>query len=229
MTTKVRRVPVKTTAARKKAAPAPKPVLPEHFLDHLGCKVQDGELFEYKGRQSVALGIDQSYSGFAVTAALASDGPYFTWCYKAPGTGVTRLQHVEAFLYAVLDVVTRSFEITATALEGYAFGSQMANMAGELGATVKLQLAEFFPDQDGPHYPLIVPPTNLKQYITGKGTAKKNEILLYCLKNWGVEFRDDNMADSFGLAHLAAKHSKFTYQQAVVDKLWGDPKFREYT
>jgi hypothetical protein len=43
----------------------------------------------------------------------------------------------------------------------------MANMAGELGGVIKLSLYEYFiePELD---YPLIFPPTSLKNYITGK-------------------------------------------------------------
>jgi crossover junction endodeoxyribonuclease RuvC len=40
----------------------------------------------------------------------------------------------------------------------------------------------------------------LKKYATGKGTSKKQEMLLQIYKRWGVEFNDDNAADSYALA-----------------------------
>jgi hypothetical protein len=40
----------------------------------------------------------------------------------------------------------------------------------------------------------------LKKYATGKGTAKKQEMLLQIYKRWGVEFNDDNAAD-FTIIH----------------------------
>jgi hypothetical protein len=35
----------------------------------------------------------------------------------------------------------------------------------------------------------------LKKYAAGKGTAKKQEMLLQIYKRWGLEFNDDNAAD----------------------------------
>jgi len=73
-----------------------------------------------------------------------------------------------------------------------------------LGGIVKLSLYSYFNNRDG-QYPLIVPPTNLKKYVTGKGNGvSKSQMLLQVYKKWGVEFNDDNAADSYGLAHLVA-------------------------
>jgi Holliday junction resolvasome RuvABC endonuclease subunit len=114
-----------------------------------------------------------------------------------------------------------NFEIVDVAMEGYAFGSQMANMLGELGGMVKLTLLDFG------IYPLIVPPTNLKKYVTGKGNGiSKSQMLLYVYKKWGVDFTDDNAADSYALARLVAGMHETAYEKEVYDKLQ-DPKFRE--
>jgi hypothetical protein len=106
-------------------------------------------------------------------------------------------------------------------MEGYAFGSQMANMLGELGGMVKLTLLDFG------IYPLIVPPTNLKKYVTGKGNGiSKSQILMYVYKKWDAEFSDDNAADSFALARLVSGKHELAYEKEMYDKLQ-DPKFRE--
>jgi Holliday junction resolvasome RuvABC endonuclease subunit len=106
-------------------------------------------------------------------------------------------------------------------MEGYAFGSQMANMLGELGAVVKMTLYEFGV------YPLIVPPTNLKKYVTGKGNGiSKSQMLLYVYKKWGADISDDNAADSYALAKIVSGSAELEYEKDVYTKLQ-DPKFRE--
>jgi hypothetical protein len=67
----------------------------------------------------------------------------------------------------------------------------------------------------------------LKKYITGKGTGvQKNQILLNVYKKWGIEFNDDNAADSYGLARIAAGMGDLTYEKEIIKKLL-DPKFKE--
>lgn len=163
----------------------------------------------------VYIGIDQSYSGFAITAL--NDTGYKTTVYKSDKRGVERLKDIQAYVMNVL----AEYTITDVAMEGYAFGSQMANMLGELGGMVKLTLLEFG------IYPLIVPPTNLKKYTCGKGNGvSKSQMLLHVYKNWGVEFTDDNAADSYALAHLVSGSYTRAYEKEVYTKLQ-DPKFRE--
>lgn len=172
------------------------------------------------------LGIDQSYSGFATTY-LAEDNSYVTIVRKFEGVGISRLAEVYKTLNMEIDHLFDEYQCTVedAAIEGYAFGSQMANMAGELGAITKLALYNRF--DNNAKYPLIVPPTNLKKYVAGKGTGvAKSQMLLHVFKNWGAEFSDDNAADSFGLAHLVAKKYKKAVEKEVYEKLQ-DPKFRE--
>jgi crossover junction endodeoxyribonuclease RuvC len=166
--------------------------------------------------EPVYLGIDQSYSGFAITAY--QDGNYYTEVFKSDKKGIERLRDIQAY---VMDSLYQYPKVTDVAMEGYAFGSQMANMLGELGGMVKLTLLDFG------IYPLIVPPTNLKKYACGKGNGvSKSQIMLYVYKNWGAEFTDDNAADSYVLAHLVSGSYTRAYEKEVYLKLQ-DPKFRE--
>jgi crossover junction endodeoxyribonuclease RuvC len=163
----------------------------------------------------VHIGIDQSYSGFALTAIQGAD--FYTEVYKSPKHGVERLRDIQSHM---MDWIVKFERIEDVAMEGYAFGSQMANMLGELGGMVKLTLLEFN------IYPLIVPPTNLKKYATGKGNIPKSQIILYVYKNFGVEIPEDNAADSYILAHLVSGQYTRAYEKEVYEKLQ-DPKFRE--
>lgn len=164
---------------------------------------------------AVAVGIDQSYSGFAMTA-IDDDDNYYTEVHKLDGFGVERLVDAQRIMKAFLD----DFNVKAVAIEGYAYGSQMANMLGELGGVVRLFLFNYSKNKEEVKHPLVVPPTSLKKYITGKGTGvKKNQVLLSVYKKWNVEFADDNAADSYGLARLVRNKHDFEYEKEVYDKL----------
>ena len=164
----------------------------------------------------VYLGIDQSYSGFAITAY--QNGNYYTEVYKSDKRGIDRLRDIQAH---TMNWLHQFDNVKDVAMEGYAFGSQMANMLGELGGMVKLTLLDFG------IYPLIVPPTNLKKYVTGKGNGiSKSQMLLQVYKKWDAEFTDDNAADSYALARLVSGSHELAYEKEVYAKLQ-DPKFRE--
>lgn len=167
---------------------------------------------------NIYMGIDQSYGGFAITF-LHEDGElYYTTVFKADAAGVTRLKVIRNHLRFALQDWARIKDVS---MEGYAFGSQMANMLGELGGLVKLTLNDYS------IYPLIVPPTTLKKYATGKGQGvAKSQIMLQVFKKWGAEFSDDNAADSYVLARIVAGLHTLEYEKEIYEKMQ-DPKFRE--
>ena len=165
----------------------------------------------------VYVGIDQSYTGFAITF-LDQNLDHYTTVYKDETSGILRLHKIKQHLIDSL----RGRVIRDVAMEGYAFGSQRANMLGELGGMVKLALFEDFD-----LYPLIVPPTVLKKYATGQGTkVSKSQIMLSVYKKWGVDLPDDNAADSYVLARIAKGGYALVYEKEIVSNL-KDPKFRE--
>lgn len=192
------------------------PVRETHRFAH-GAKVVDGGLFNVQGEEDIYIGLDQSYGGFGLTAVCPGPESFFSWCYASKGKGIDRLLDIEDWLTAVMRelCIRHAFRVADVAIEGYAFGSQRANMLGELGAIVKRFLL-----MELQTYPLIVSPTQVKKFATGKGTqVSKSQMLLAVYKNWNVEFHDDNMADSFVLAHVAMGTSRFAYQKEVLAKL----------
>jgi hypothetical protein len=178
---------------------------------------------------SIAIGIDQSYSGFGITVLDAKDvANYKTNVFKAEGLHIDRLVWIQEKLTEILDYYTFYNKPSSiiVAMEGYAFGTTMAHMLGELGAIVKLVCYNELDEFEG-KYPYIIPPTTLKKYITGKGTGvQKNQVLLAVYKKWGVEFNDDNAADSYALAMLAAGKGNLAYELEILEKIKG-PTFRE--
>lgn len=174
----------------------------------------------------MAVGVDPSLTGFAVTA-LTADGAYSTRLYRSSYRGVDRLMDISLWLSMLTeDLYDKGFPVQDVAVEGTVVASHSAVALGELSGIVRVAL---FHAVKGPgKYPLQVPPTMLKKYATDKGNAKKNEVMLAVYKKWGVEFSDDNMADSFVLAKIALGRASTGYEQAVLDKL-SDPKFRDGT
>jgi Holliday junction resolvasome RuvABC endonuclease subunit len=167
----------------------------------------------------VAVGIDQSYGGFAISILeIPPQAKFFTAVAKnSEFKGVERLAELRSFLLDTLE----GHVIKDVAMEGYAYSATMGHTMGELGGMVKIALFDTFGIK-----PIIVAPATLKKYITGKGTGvQKNQILLNVYKKWDVEFTDDNAADSYGLARIAAGISDLSYEKSVLDGL-KDPKFR---
>ena len=97
-------------------------------------------------------------------------------------------------------------------------------MLGELSATVRLTIYDFFDDDR--KYILKVPPMTLKKFAAGKGNAKKQEMLLQIYKRWGLEFTDDNAADAYALGRLISKTYINDVERAVADQM-SDPKYRD--
>lgn len=83
---------------------------------------------------------------------------------------------------------------TTVAMEGYGFSSQMAHSLGEIGGCIRLSLY-----LRGCNL-LIIPPTTLKKYLTGKGVGQKNVVMKHVHRRWGFDVDDDNQTDAFGCA-----------------------------
>lgn len=146
------------------------------------------------------VGIDQSYTGFGFSVDGEAKKKSFPSSRYAGD--IIRLCAIRSWFMDWLSLQKRA-GIDLVVMEGYASAAKFGReMAGELGGVVKLAVYDVLHTE-----PLIVPPNSLKKFVTGKGTAKKNEMLLGVYKKWGQEFSDDNQADAFaleqfGLAYL---------------------------
>lgn len=83
-------------------------------------------------------------------------------------------------------------------MEGYSMhGPGNLTIAPELGGIVRLWLLDGFD-------PVEVAPTQVKSVATGKGNAKKDEVMTSVLARWGFDCGgDDNLADAYTLARWA--------------------------
>ena len=180
-----------------------------------------------KNKANVTIGIDQSLTGFAVTVLdIAEPQKFITWVYKSPYFGIERLADIRQWLSDNLYYADEHWDVVDLALEGTVLASHAALVLGELSAVVRLTIFDHYDEEDPRRFPLKVPPMTLKKYATGKGNAKKQEMLMQIYKRWGAEFNDDNAADSYALARLVSKNSIDAIEKAVVEQM-SDSKYRD--
>ena len=186
-------------------------------------KEWDGGLLREPASSLVFVGIDQSYTGFGITV-MSETGAYYTWVYTSSYKGVDRLLDIDKFLSRIL--LDYSWRTKDIAIEAPVRMSHSALMSGELLAVVKLVCRKAFGRTD-PGYPVQVPPSTLKKYVTNNGRADKKDMLAAVRTEWGADFgRNDNAADSFGLAMLASKFADTAERKDIVQKL-GQTKFKD--
>lgn len=105
-------------------------------------------------------------------------------------------------------------------IEGLAMGISRTTALTQL-AGLNYMIREHFLLCDIPF--VVVPPTQLKKFITGKGNVKKEMMLLEVYKRYDVSFSDNNLCDAYALAKIGeAIINKVTLtkpQQAVIDEL----------
>ncbi len=86
-------------------------------------------------------------------------------------------------------------------VEGYAYGAKCSReQLGEWGGLVRMLAYEH-----GWNI-VVVPPASLKLFVTGKGTAPKEQVILSCFKRWGYSAADNNDADAYSLMRLGVDY-----------------------
>ena len=176
------------------------------------------------------VGIDQSYTGFAMVAVDADGNlvgeDVFSFESKKYGSGIDRLLAVYNYVQSLFEIQEGAMcSIEHIAMEGYSAASKFGReQAGELGAMVKLAVYDHFVTKPGGlRYPTIVQPSTLKKFVTGSGAAKKNQMMLAVYKKWGYETTDDNLADAYALARLVLAldngSTNYEYEKAALEKV----------
>lgn len=90
-----------------------------------------------------------------------------------------------------------AYDVHLVVIEGYAYNKQYSQvLMVELGTMVR-----YFLKTKAMRY-IIVPPTRLKQFVTGKGNSKKDLMLLNVFKSWAFETDSHDIADAYGLARM---------------------------
>jgi crossover junction endodeoxyribonuclease RuvC len=115
-----------------------------------------------------------------------------------------RLKSINDIILELIDIYKKG-NSGIVYVEGLSFGAKgnaIMQLAG-LHYLIRINLCL----KDGLKYD-IIPPTTLKKFTTGKGNAKKELMLLEVYKRWGIEFKDNNLADAYSLARMALDNYK---------------------
>nr|WP_245581092.1 hypothetical protein [Paenibacillus ginsengihumi] len=120
------------------------------------------------------------------------------------------------------EVMAHIREGDIVAIEGFGFSSQQAIMLGWIGGCIRDRLYRC-----GIPY-TEVSPSQVKKFATGKGNAKKDEMVLPIYRKWGFEHGSDNVRDAYVLAQIARATQvvvRLTKEQAeVVQSILNPPE-----
>lgn len=81
-------------------------------------------------------------------------------------------------------------------IEDYVHASPSIVTSVEIGTLVRFSL--YMEDVE----PWYIPPTTLKKFVSGSGSAKKDMMLMHIFKRWGFTASTDNIGDAVGLAMM---------------------------
>lgn len=171
------------------------------------------------------MGIDQSLTGFGLVGYSPKDGTAFLWLYRSDARGVKRLLDIQFFVTSTLkQIVLRCGVPGHVVMEAYGFSSQKGHALGECGAATKLALIHALGVCEMVAYPTTPTPQQVKKFATGKGNAKKDDMKLAVYKKWAVELSDENLADAYTMARMAAaievpEHMDYEYERQVIGVL----------
>lgn len=157
----------------------------------------------------IIVGIDPSLTGLAV-CTYYDNGEYGMQTFSSePAT--TLEARLERYVYLARKAIDDIPKDCPVFLEGYSFGSRgsavltMAEFGGVfrflLSRRAYVRAGSYFVDALGI---TEVPPTCLKKFVTGKGTADKTAMAMGAYKRWSVEFRTNDEVDAYSLARMGA-------------------------
>lgn len=150
------------------------------------------------------VGLDQSYSGFGIVIIDHQEAQTSLWKFPPKDSDGMRLGDIYVNLITLFTRLQDTYDEVHIAMEGYANGRTFnREKMGELGGIVKLSHATVFGTD-----PTIVPPTSLKKFVTGKGTASKDDMVSAVQSKWAKDITNNNIADAYGLAEYVKDTTK---------------------
>jgi crossover junction endodeoxyribonuclease RuvC len=113
------------------------------------------------------------------------------------------IQRVDSFLGWTNEIMTE-YKPMKVCIEGYGYANKytLATLV-EIGTAIRLALHAHQCEY------IEIAPGTLKKFATGKGNAKKDQIMLAVYKKWGFDPETNNIADAYVLAKMAAEKAGF--------------------
>lgn len=147
--------------------------------------------------------VDQSMARTGLTKYFIRGGEYISYSFKnTKGNTYSRIWNLGKWIEERLYENGNSLMVV---FEGYSFGSNnKRELLGEVGYVVKSQFFEIS-DEDNTFIPcIIIPPTSLKKFVTGRGNGvDKKEMHEIVTKKWGAKTQNHDESDSYALAVIA--------------------------
>lgn len=176
-------------------------------------------------------GIDQSITGTAV-ALINEKGKFVKGILIESGPtrekdGASRRMYRLCYIAEqVLQFIRENAgdEPYTVAREDYSYGSKgQVFELGELGGVIDTTLYSSLDNQCHGHY--VMPIGTWKKFCLGNGNiAKDTSYLLKVFKEFGIEFKDNNVADAFMIGHTLWAMFKSAHNQDYFDKMTQDAK-----
>ncbi len=139
------------------------------------------------------LGLDLSLTQSGYCFYEREKNTYTVGVIKPKMCGIARLSFVRDELSELL--IGNKPDIVF--IEGYAFGAKFKSaQIGELGGVIKTYLFK----NEIPF--LILPILTIKKFTTGKGNADKDLIIKTVKEKYGIETKNDNIADAVSIARM---------------------------
>ena len=157
------------------------------------------------------VGIDASLTSTGIV--VLNEGYVYTDTIQRKSTGVERLIEIRELVRLAVSGAD------LVAIEGYAFARpNQAHQIGELGGVLRVMFHE-----EKIKY-IEAAPSAVKKFATGKGNAKKEDVVLSVYKRWGKEFKTNDETEAFVLAKIGEAWLKGTkgltvFQRDVVAAL----------
>nr|DAQ92160.1 MAG TPA: HOLLIDAY JUNCTION RESOLVASE [Caudoviricetes sp.] len=153
----------------------------------------------------VIVGIDQSLNNTGMTILREGHEPsHFSVIPEKGMVGVRRTSMVSSRIRDIVAGTIEAGDHLVICREGYSYGSASSSVfdLGEMGGCIDMKLFESV-NRDGigsiKYY--NIPPNSWKLLILGAGNVKKDtQYLLTAYNKTGIQFTDDNIADSHMIA-----------------------------
>jgi crossover junction endodeoxyribonuclease RuvC len=170
----------------------------QQIKKYRGCPLKKTKMFKY------FVGIDPSLTATGVIV-LDKKGDIVERGLISTKNNKTTEERIIDISKAIMMILVK-YEDIIVYIEGLS-----NNSFGKTSSILELSALNFFLRifflQNAIKYK-VIEPTKLKKFVTDKGNAKKELMLLKVYKRWNVEFEDNNLCDAYALSRYSIQDSK---------------------